>query len=968
MGDEEDAALVDLDGRGHGAERLAVEVVGRLVEDEEVRAVPHGGAHDDLDLLAARERAHAVVGAELAAEADVLEVLLDVGGGERANVHAGHHGDLLVTGPDVLFPAGLDQLGGGEEGGARHLDALPLGLVLVLLAAALGLAADAGELLDEALGGLDLVVVVLPLEDVRRVHGGLLLVGHGHGDLVHGLLVVARRVTPADVLVRGLVEVRLNVVERVLGHVGHAKVRVRPAGTGGRLDLAGEALDHGRLASAVRADAADARRERDLHGAADDSEVVVDRVAVVDALHLHEGLALRLDALERSRLREGELELGLAELEVRARLRHLLDELGEVALVGVELEVGDLEDVGAAVVEEARVVRDHDRGHILLRDDPVLDPLDVHHVHVVGRLVEEEDVGVEEHGAGKRELHAPAAREGVDAVVLLGALRGRPADRAELGRDLLAGNVVGLDARVSEHVVDAREVRELAEDVGLDEDSADLSGGREAFDLLLRDRAHEGGLARVVAAEETVAGAALDLELGVVEKDLGTVRECELAVGENLLAIVLLLLFDDLLDLLDALGGDLSDTGGHGGRVEEAGEVRRRGGGPPLRLLHAAVDEGAADRGEVLLRDREDGVALADGGLDDAEDLALVGRDGLDLAVLAAKHVLAGLVEALQLLEAALADRARLRVRDGLGGLLKGREEERKERGRVERVLDELGHVVNDHRSLAAGGRRLLAEAADEERHEHGHGGRLHGLHEHDASELVHELRYLLGLENAGDEVLEDAGDVRVASNAERLLHGVLRGRLDLLLGVGHARGEARDDVREAGGGLGRGLLHGDGDEVEGVDAALPVDGVVEHAEDHRHDERDSRAGGGHEGAAGVGGLVADALVAVGAEEDDGLKSLEQVRLSRGAHRGGKRGDGLERASLRVRVAVLGDRDDVGHHRVEGRDALAGDEISEGGASRRGGTGITSAIDGGDGGGDTGVELREIGGKSGHCD
>jgi hypothetical protein len=127
-----------------------------------------------------------------------------------------------------------------------------------------------------------------------------------------------------------------------------------------------------------------------------------------------------------------------------------------------------------------------------------------------------------------------------------------------------------------------------------------------------------------------------------------------------------------------------------------------------------------------------------------------------------------------------------------------------------------------------------------------------------------------------------------LTSNAERILHGVLRGRLDLLLGVGHARGEARDDVREAGGGLGRGLLHGDGDEVEGVDAALPVDGVVEHAEDHRHDERDSRAGGGHEGAAGVGGLVADALVAVGAEEDDGLKSLEQVRLSRGAHRGGK--------------------------------------------------------------------------------
>ena len=65
MGDDHDAALVLDDGVGERAERVAVEIVGGLVEDDDVRLVPHGGADHDLDLLAARQRAHAVVGAEL---------------------------------------------------------------------------------------------------------------------------------------------------------------------------------------------------------------------------------------------------------------------------------------------------------------------------------------------------------------------------------------------------------------------------------------------------------------------------------------------------------------------------------------------------------------------------------------------------------------------------------------------------------------------------------------------------------------------------------------------------------------------------------------------------------------------------------------------------------------------------------------------------------------------------------------
>mmetsp|Transcript_70139 Transcript_70139/g.158592 ORF Transcript_70139/g.158592 Transcript_70139/m.158592 type:complete len:226 (-) Transcript_70139:445-1122(-) len=95
--DDHHPALVLHDGVRERAERVAVQVVGRLVEDHHVRLVPHGGPNHHLDLLAPREGVHAEVGAVLPVEADVLQVLLHVGRGEGAHVHALSGGDLLVA-------------------------------------------------------------------------------------------------------------------------------------------------------------------------------------------------------------------------------------------------------------------------------------------------------------------------------------------------------------------------------------------------------------------------------------------------------------------------------------------------------------------------------------------------------------------------------------------------------------------------------------------------------------------------------------------------------------------------------------------------------------------------------------------------------------------------------------------------------------------------------------------------------
>merc|ERR1719163_146415 len=52
VADDQDATLVILDRQDEGAEALAVEVVGGLVEDEDVGVLPHGRGEDNLHLHA----------------------------------------------------------------------------------------------------------------------------------------------------------------------------------------------------------------------------------------------------------------------------------------------------------------------------------------------------------------------------------------------------------------------------------------------------------------------------------------------------------------------------------------------------------------------------------------------------------------------------------------------------------------------------------------------------------------------------------------------------------------------------------------------------------------------------------------------------------------------------------------------------------------------------------------------------
>ena len=346
--------------------------------------------------------------------------------------------------------------------------------------------------------------------------------------------------------------------------------------------------------------------------------VAVRRVGERDVLGLEDGLGARLDALERARHGERELHLRVVDREVGLGHGALLDELVEVARVALEAHVLVVDHVREHLVEELGVVRHDERRDVLaLRArEEVAEPLLLLDVQVVRRLVEEQEIGVQEHGARERELHLPAARQVADGLVdeLL-----RELHLEELLADLLAAE--RREDRLLEAEVDRRRVRVGAVDVVVDEAGAELHellGAGEARERAGRDGAHERGLAAAVVAEEAVDAAAAHVEVRRVEQDLAAVGELELDVAEDLA----LALGDVELDL--ALGHAL------------------------LGLVHEFFGDGRA-----LLLVREDGREVGLAGLLPLEHVeglgdALVRREGRDVGedgLEALRHVVqAGLV------------------------------------------------------------------------------------------------------------------------------------------------------------------------------------------------------------------------------------------------------------------------------------------------------------------------------------
>ena len=397
-----------------------------------------------------------------------------------------------------------------------------------------------------------------------------------------------QRAQAGDVLERSLVEMQL--VDLVLGEIADAEFGRGDLAPGHRVETVGEQFRQRRFALAVRAEQRDAVVLVDAQ-----VETAQDRLAAIADIDVLEADDRGRHLLRRREVEAGDVILddgrerfhplqrldaglglaGLGRLGFEAvdeglhvgaggvLLLLLGDELFELgaagrvervvgALVEVELLAVEMQDRADRAVQQVAVVADDEHG-VRIAGEEVLEPDRAFEVEIVGRLVQQQDVGAREEHARERHAHPPAAGE-IGAGARLGRRveaeavqdRGGPGlggmgvdvrqPRLDLGdaggvaRGLGLGEKggafgVGFEHGVDEAVAGRRRLLGHAADAGAAR-GLDLAAVEREFPP---DQAEERGLPGAVAADEADLVTGRDQRRGVVEELLSLEGEADVA-------------------------------------------------------------------------------------------------------------------------------------------------------------------------------------------------------------------------------------------------------------------------------------------------------------------------------------------------------------------------------------------------------------------------------------------------------
>mmetsp|Transcript_4975 Transcript_4975/g.12468 ORF Transcript_4975/g.12468 Transcript_4975/m.12468 type:complete len:320 (-) Transcript_4975:2498-3457(-) len=208
MGNNHHTATEVNETEGQSAEAVAIEVVGRFVQDEDVRVHPHRCGQYDLYFLSTGQRVDWRVACGLRVQPEVFQLLLHRRRRERLRHETCGGGLFLVLAAHhLLEPHGLHRVPLDPAGGLDRL-VQPLHLVLVLLLLVLPPVEDAvGDdrnvplLPDHAFAHHARLRVYAPLHGAKR----LLIHVHLVGLVFQRLAIVVTGEAPEDVLDRGLV-------------------------------------------------------------------------------------------------------------------------------------------------------------------------------------------------------------------------------------------------------------------------------------------------------------------------------------------------------------------------------------------------------------------------------------------------------------------------------------------------------------------------------------------------------------------------------------------------------------------------------------------------------------------------------------------------------------------------------------------------------------------------------------------
>ncbi|PTD06759.1 hypothetical protein FCULG_00006734 [Fusarium culmorum] len=748
--------------------------------------------------------------------------------------------------------------------------------------------------LSSAVDTNDTSLATLDTEDL--VHGLLISLGDDLVGTVHGLTILTSLESPLDVLGRSLVEMVIDVSESVLLNVGDTDVLVLVDLTLGRDKLTSEDVDQSRLAGTVGTDNGNTRAQRALEGDVADLGLGGTRVLEGHVGGTENGLGLGLDTLKETGLGEAELNLGLTKLVVGLGGGVAGDESSQVTLVTLELESLVVNDVLADVVKETGVVRDDD-GSASGVLEVLLEPLNVLHIQMVGRLVKQQNIGGLEDSTAQSELHLPTTREGADLTLnhLLGET-----ELVELLLDIsLGGGDTGL-LKLLHGPVNGGHLSISGVQVVLDEDSLDLVLLGETLDLLVVDGAHEGGLSGTVGTAKTVTLTTLETEVSLVEKNLGTVGKREGTVAK-ILTLLLVLLGLSLGDSTGESGlADVLDDGLGVVNARDDRDVSLQVVDPDHGLDLLLINELTSNGGDGPFSQRSWrtwGESSGNLGLDDVDG---TGEGGLrDDAVLDVTNAGEGVKSLLGLVTS-------LGVSQVLVVLLETWHHLGQERSDNVGIVDELAHVVDNNSGLSLDSGVTLSQTTIQKGNHEGKSRLLDLSNEGGGTEQVNGLRDVLGLGDTLDQLRNKTLDILVDNQLAKLLHGLVSTLLDLLLGVPHGLGDDRDELRNTVGELSRGVLDEVLDKVKSGHLLGPLLGTSDGLHDAGEGSLDSvgvDAASNGENSTLSGILDSGDLVANSGK--DGGEEDNEVRLD-GSGDLGVRSDGLDgNASLLTGSGVL---------------------------------------------------------------
>ena len=250
-----------------------------------------------------------------------------------------------------------------------------------------------------------------------------------------------------------------------------------------------------------------------------------------------------------------------------------------------------------------------------------------------------------------------------------------------------------LQARIGHHVVDTRQVGQFTQNISLDEHGTDFTGIRETLDGTVGNRSHERGLSGIVTTEQTVLGTTLQTQVGVVQENLGTVSEREVTVAEFFGGVIIFLILErQWLDHGLALLGQISNDGSS---LAVQFDSQLLDFFPGLGVKLADLHQRAAHVGKMV--DKGIGILGLDLGLDGVNDQLVV---NVLLTSLLTFHQHVQLV---QLTQSTLSDGTSFRIGQSIGSLLQSRQQQSHEGSSINRIVHQLGHVVNDDGRLTHG-------------------------------------------------------------------------------------------------------------------------------------------------------------------------------------------------------------------------------------------------------------------------